>query len=203
MSHDPNPPFDDFLHPPIESRLLADFIHLKPGERLLDVGCGHGTIALMLARRYPLCGEIVGIDIQDKIIREAEQNLQTLLELFPSETLSIHFITGDATRLERIDPGFDIVACNPPFFPANASRLSPNRERRLARQDETLTLDALFECAVRQLCENGRLVFVIPKARIPEVECISKSYRFKVKTMKSYPEIRKRSGGIAIIEVVR
>src|SRR3954447_14324312 len=41
--------------------------HLHPGERVLDVGCGPGTISADLARRvFP--GSVTGIDVSDDVI---------------------------------------------------------------------------------------------------------------------------------------
>jgi len=44
---------------------------LRPGRRVLDVGCGPGTITLDLARRVAP-GEVVGIDLAAGVLAEAE-----------------------------------------------------------------------------------------------------------------------------------
>ncbi len=49
------------------ARLLP---HLRPGMRLLDVGCGPGTITTGLARAVAP-GEVVGIDVSPEVIEEA------------------------------------------------------------------------------------------------------------------------------------
>lgn len=44
--------------------------YLHPGQRLLDVGCGPGTIAVDLARLVAP-GQVVGIDREERLLPEA------------------------------------------------------------------------------------------------------------------------------------
>lgn len=52
---------------------LLDSLH--PGQSLLDVGCGPGTITLDLARRVAP-GRVLGIDVADAVIDEADAHLE-------------------------------------------------------------------------------------------------------------------------------
>ena len=54
-----------------EVNFLIDHLGLKPGMRVLDVGCGPGRHAHLLAERGV---EVIGIDISKKFIEIAEQN---------------------------------------------------------------------------------------------------------------------------------
>ncbi|MCD9623692.1 class I SAM-dependent methyltransferase [Rhabdothermincola sp. EGI L10124] len=46
--------------------------HLEPGQRLLDVGCGPGTITLDLAARVAP-GEVLGLDVAPEGVRAAHR----------------------------------------------------------------------------------------------------------------------------------
>ncbi len=61
-------------HP--STRLLAEWLaeHISGGERVLDVGCGSGVLALVAARLG--AAEVVGIDIEPAAIAVAEANAQ-------------------------------------------------------------------------------------------------------------------------------
>ncbi len=47
--------------------------HLAPGQNLLDVGCGPGTLTVDLARRVAP-GEVVGVDTSAAVIEEARSH---------------------------------------------------------------------------------------------------------------------------------
>jgi SAM-dependent methyltransferase len=74
--------------------------HLRPGQRLLDVGCGPGTITLGLARAVAP-GEAVGVDSAPAIIEEARGVEGT--------TPNLRFEVADGYALPFEDGAFDVV----------------------------------------------------------------------------------------------
>lgn len=69
---DPGEAFGAGTHP--STRLLASWIaeHISGGERVLDVGCGSGVLALVAARLG--AAEALGIDIEPAAVSAAEAN---------------------------------------------------------------------------------------------------------------------------------
>jgi len=76
--------------------------HLKPGQRLLDVGCGPGTITLDLADRVSP-GHVTGIDREASVISQAEAARKR--RATPNAT----FATGDVYQLDFAEASFDVV----------------------------------------------------------------------------------------------
>ena len=72
--------------------------HLRPGQRLLDVGCGPGTITAEFAERVAPGGEVLGIDIGDDVIAQAA-------ERFPD----VRFEVQDLYGLDSPDDSWDVV----------------------------------------------------------------------------------------------
>jgi ubiquinone/menaquinone biosynthesis C-methylase UbiE len=88
-------------------RSLVDEAHLRPGETVLEVGCGAGTIARWLARHTNGMNRIVGVDINQYLLREAAA-------LAGKEGIGglIEFRDGNAEALPFTDSRFDVtMAC--------------------------------------------------------------------------------------------
>jgi ubiquinone/menaquinone biosynthesis C-methylase UbiE len=55
-------------------RLLVERAELAAGQRVLDVGCGTGSLVIAVKRRHPAV-EVVGIDPDPKVLRIAERKV--------------------------------------------------------------------------------------------------------------------------------
>ncbi|MCU1358552.1 MAG: Methyltransferase type 11 [Acidimicrobiales bacterium] len=85
--------------------------HLQSGQRLLDVGCGPGTITVDLARRVAP-GPVLGIDAAADVIDRAQRTAaaaRTDEVSGEGEHLDVRFGTGDIYALDLPDGSFDVV----------------------------------------------------------------------------------------------
>ncbi len=74
-------------------------LNIQPGERVLDVGCGAGQLALPAARAG---ATVTGVDIATNLIEQARARAE-------AEGLAIQFDEGDAEQLPYPDAAFDVV----------------------------------------------------------------------------------------------
>jgi SAM-dependent methyltransferase len=98
-------------YPPALADTLRDELDLDESKRLLDIGCGPGSLTLLLA---PLVGEAVGIDADADMIREAQAHappnarfLRLRAEELPGGLGTFHAVTF-AQSLHWLDQ--DLVA---------------------------------------------------------------------------------------------
>jgi arsenite methyltransferase len=100
----------DAYHPGglILSRRLAEALTLGHGHRMLDVACGRGTTALMLAQEYDVA--VHGVDLLP-----ANVALATGAAAAAGLADRIRFTCADAERLPFPDGGFDAVICECAF----------------------------------------------------------------------------------------
>lgn len=75
---------------------------LAVGSRLLDVGCGPGTISTDLARLVSP-GEVVGIDLAHAVIADASAHARS------AGVSNISFVAGDFRQSELEPASFDVV----------------------------------------------------------------------------------------------
>jgi len=91
-----------FLEP--VTRSVLDRAGLGSGMRCLDVGCGPGEVMRLMAERVGPAGQVVGIDCDARLGREA------LSVLMNKGYKQCSFIEGNAESLQQIDGGpFDLV----------------------------------------------------------------------------------------------
>lgn len=80
----------------------VDLARLAPGESVLDVGCGTGTLAIAAARRVGATGEVHGIDPSPEMIGRARAKARRA-------GVPLTFDTGMAQSLPFPDARFDAV----------------------------------------------------------------------------------------------
>lgn len=78
---------------------LVEFAGVAAGERVLDVGCGTGVVAITAARRG---ARVSGLDLSPVLLADARQNAELI-------GAQIDFTEGDAEALPYADASFDVV----------------------------------------------------------------------------------------------
>jgi ubiquinone/menaquinone biosynthesis C-methylase UbiE len=105
---------------------------LRSGEHVLDIGCGPGFLCESIAEIVGSNGTVAGIDISADFIALCKRRN-------PPAWLS--YAVGDATRIDRPDASFDVVACT------QVAEFVPDVDRAVSE-------------AFRVLRPGGRAVFV-------------------------------------------
>ena len=97
----------------VDTILLAHFARPKSGERILEIGCAHGAISLILAKRGTLLSQrgfdVTGVDIRPDLVGLARANAE-------SNGLKAKFVAADVREYKKIAPAqsFDRIVEQPP-----------------------------------------------------------------------------------------
>ncbi|HEY1142859.1 MAG TPA: class I SAM-dependent methyltransferase [Sphingomicrobium sp.] len=75
---------------------------LQPGEAVLDVGCGTGSLAVMAKQQVGLKGEVHGIDASPEMIARAQAKAH-------KAGADVHFTVAPAQALPFAESRFDVV----------------------------------------------------------------------------------------------
>ena len=126
--------------------LLAPVEH---GRRILDIGTGTGTVALLIAQRAPQAN-IIALEPHLTSFRTAKFNFlnspyASRIKIFP-------------TPLQQFQPQntYDLIITNPPFFDDQKIKNSP------ARHTSYLPLDELFTFVYHYLAPTGKFSIIYP-----------------------------------------
>ena len=130
--------------------------------RCLDLGCGIGSVLLMLAYKLPhatLCG--IEAQAQSKLLasRNVDRN---------GVGQRVSLIEGDFRQPQvRAEGLYDLVTGTPPYQPLGAGTLSPDSQRAHARVELRGGVEDYLAVAARYLVPAGRFV-VCADARTPQ-----------------------------------
>jgi SAM-dependent methyltransferase len=78
------------------------YLPISPTDRVLDVGCGSGSMARLIARSFPQA-EVTGVDVRDQYIDFARARAQQ------ENVHNVTFRSGDVFSLPFPDSTFDVV----------------------------------------------------------------------------------------------
>lgn len=130
-----------------ETTHLTILKHINSGERVLEIGCGEGLLAIMMAKKGAM---ITATDISEK-------NLVVARELAKTEGVKIDFLLVDAESIPFKDNYFDVVVADNvlehlPDFEKGLSEI-----RRVIKKRAVIALPTCFNlCA---WCLLGRDVY--------------------------------------------
>ncbi len=140
--------------------LLAAAVPARPGEAVLELGCGVGVASLCLAARVPGL-HLSGLELQPAYAALARANAaRNAVPLTVWEGCVAAPPPG--LRLQS----FDHVMANPPWF-APADPAAPDSGRATARREDT-PLAAWIATGLRRLRPGSRLTLILPTARLPD-----------------------------------
>lgn len=133
-------------------------------QRYLDLGCGIGSVLLMVAYKHP-DAEITGVEAQAQSFSLATQNVERNQQ--QARVTLHHGDIRDTPLLDRLQAPFDLITGTPPYQPPGTGTPSPDSQRAHARVELRGGVEAYLEAAARVLAPEGRVV-VCGDARFPE-----------------------------------
>jgi tRNA1Val (adenine37-N6)-methyltransferase len=178
----------------IDAILLSEFVTIKKGDWVTDLGTGCGIIPLILLLTKPV-GHVHGMEIQDKLARQAVRN--ALLNGFSSR---MDIIRGDIRYPPIAPSSADVVVCNPPYREKDSGRINPDQQRAIARHEILASLDDILDTARRILRTGGRLAMIYPADRLVDLMVKIRSYGMEPKRIRIiYPGMESEAK-LALIE---
>ncbi len=178
----------------LDALLLADFVTVRPGDVVVDLGTGCGVISLILLFSRPVA-RVLALEIQGELCRQAVRNAE--INGF-SDRMAV--IRGDLRSLPFRSSWADAVVCNPPYRKAGSGRVNPDSQRAVARHELAGGLRDVARSASMLLKPMGRVAIVYPAERLADLFGHLRSVNLEPKRLKMIHPSPRTGAKLALVE---
>ena len=180
----------------IDAVLLSEFVSLKRGDIIVDLGTGCGIIPLVILLKRVI-GYAYGLEIQPELADQAIRNAR--LNGFEKK---MGVILGDIKHPPLRWSLADVVICNPPYRQRKSGRINPDPQRAIARHEIRASLDDILDTARRLLKPKGRLAMIYPASRLVDIMVRMRGFNLEPKRIRViYPGLESEAK-LVLIEAV-
>ncbi len=147
----------------IDSVLLASTVPAVPGDMVLDIGTGVGTVLFCLMKRVSGL-QAVGIEIQEEYHTLAVRNAK-------KNKLPAKILLGDFESLENglTNCAFDQIFFNPPYYTEHSYKKGGNPGKELASVEKPDMLKKMLEFSLRRCKPYGHITLINRPAKLGEI----------------------------------
>lgn len=190
------PECKDGLRVNLDTILLASFTKPRGNERILEIGCAHGAVSLILAKRG---FSVEGVDIQPHLIELASWNAR-----YNGLEDRARFYVGNLREYKKLwrSQVFDRIVVNPPYYEESSHR-SHSDALAAALHGTECTLEDVIAASRYLLKNKGALDMVIRANRCGELFSLLDKYTTPPKIMRSVHPKPNANATVILVEAMR
>lgn len=146
--------------PGTDSLRLSGWVSLRPGDRVCDLGCGTGTLGLLLVSRERLL-TVDGVDADADACRWARAGIEA-----SGLSGAMRVYEGDLADIRALLPagGYTLAVCNPPYY--ESARGGKPRRSPAARTADACPPETVCAAAAWALKNGGRFALCFPAVQL-------------------------------------
>jgi methylase of polypeptide subunit release factors len=168
------------VYKPLENEhACADYC--RPGDRVLDLGCGSGVCTVFAA---PKAREVLAVDISPAAVRNTRENC----DRFGLTNVTVR----ESDMFSTVDGKFDLILANPPYIAVEFEK----QEEQFATS--VRFMPTMFAKAGDYLTPEGRLLVQFPMWFRAKVERLAGEHGFELVEVKRTPS---KSIGLFLISL--
>ncbi|RTR26393.1 tRNA1(Val) (adenine(37)-N6)-methyltransferase [Robertmurraya yapensis] len=184
----------------LDAVLLARFVYVPIQKgKLIDLCSGNGVIPLFLSARTK--GDITGVEIQERLYDMALRSIE-----YNQLEDRIQMIHGDIKDMPReLGNGkYDVVTCNPPYFPTpSKEEINANEHLAIARHEIYCTLEDTIRVASQLAKQGGKVAFVHRPGRLVDIVTLMRQYRLEPKRIQLVYPKRGKEANTLLVEAIK
>ncbi|WP_102348356.1 tRNA1(Val) (adenine(37)-N6)-methyltransferase [Bacillus sp. Marseille-P3661] len=180
----------------LDAVLLADFVYVPIQKgKLLDLCTGNAVIPLLLSERTK--GTILGVEIQERLFDMA---LRSIAVNNLDDRISVMHGDLKDMPLQLGHNQFDVVTCNPPYFPTpSKEEYNENPHLAIARHEIYCTLEDVVRVCSQLVRQGGKVAFVHRPGRLVDIITLMRTYKIEPKRLRFvYPKVGKEANTLLI-----
>ncbi|MEG2701407.1 MAG: tRNA1(Val) (adenine(37)-N6)-methyltransferase [Clostridia bacterium] len=183
----------------MDAVLLADFVRLRPRDRVVDFGTGTGILPLLLSHKEPTAtfdALEIQSDMADMAVRSGRMNgLEARVRVHEAD------LRNAAELLGRLS--MSAAVCNPPYGKQGGCIESETKGVLIARHETNCDIEDIAQACAAVLRHHGRLAMVFPAQRMLELCDALRKARLEPKRMRMVCSKRDRPPYILLVEAVK
>ncbi|MDQ0258012.1 tRNA1(Val) A37 N6-methylase TrmN6 [Evansella vedderi] len=184
----------------MDAVLLAKFAYIPKNKgKIIDLCAGNGAIPLMLSIRTDF--KIDAVEIQEALCDLMKKSI-----IYNGLENQINVIHKNILELtDEVSWGtYDLVTCNPPYFPMAASdRHNKNEKLLFARHEYACTLEDVIRISSKLLNFSGRFAMVHRPERIVDIMTLMQKYKLEPKKIQFVYPKKGREANMVLVEGIR
>ena len=183
----------------VDAVFLSDFVRVRPGENVLDLGTGNGIIPVLLSAKTE-ARHITGLEIQADT---AEMARRSVAHNHLEDRIDI--VTGDIKEAaELFKPAFfDVITTNPPYMLADHGMRNPDDAKAIARHEVLCSLDDILRESMRLMQDKSRFYMIHRPFRLTEIMIKMHQYKIEPKRIRFVHPYIDKEPAMVLIEGVR
>lgn len=183
----------------IDSILLAHFVRVRRGQRVLDLGTGSGVIPLLL-NALTGAAELHGLEIDPATADMAQRSVA-------ANDLEGRVVIRQGDLREAPDlyghGVFDVVTANPPYRVPGTGLISPSPSKSVARHELSCTLQDVVASAGACLRYRGKVAMVHLPERLADLMVLLRNRGLEPKRLRLVHPRYGRPANLVLIEALR
>ena len=183
----------------VDAVFLSDFVRVRPGENVLDMGTGNGIIPVLLSAKTE-ARHITGLEIQEDT---AEMARRSVTHNHLEDRIDI--VTGDIKEAaELFKPAFfDVITTNPPYMLADHGMRNPDDAKAIARHEVLCSLDDILRESMRLMQDKSRFYMIHRPFRLTEIMIKMHQYKIEPKRIRFIHPYIDKEPVMVLVEGVR
>jgi len=183
----------------LDAVLLANFVDVKKGSSVIDLGTGTGIISILLAEKTE-AASIVGLEIQEEIAEMAQRSVKmNCLED------RVKIVCGDIK--DSVDlfgaSSFDAVVSNPPYMNQGGGIINISDTKAIARHEILCTLEDVIRSASKLLVPGGKFAMVHRPDRLADIIWLMRNFTIEPKYIRFVHPSPYRKANLLLIKGTR